>query len=172
MNFQDVTSYVGELRVAMGMQLSFATILARLSAASVLTMLIGWERETKNKPAGLRTHMLVGTGAATFYLIFIEFVLGPLKDAEAIATDPTRIFEGIVTGIGFLGAGAIIQGGSHVRGLTTGAAIWVAGGIGLACGGGYYAIAGAVTFFALIILHGFGWLERRFIGRSDATKFD
>jgi putative Mg2+ transporter-C (MgtC) family protein len=75
-----------------------------------------------------------------------------------------------VTGIGFLGAGAIIQGGRDVRGLTTGAGIWVSGGIGLACGGGYFAIAGVVTAFVLLVLFVAGWFERRMLrdsGESD-----
>jgi len=92
------------------MQLSLDTVLLRLLAATFLGTLIGWERESKNKPAGLRKHMLVGLGSAAFFLISIEFTLGPLKDAEGISPDPTRIFQGIITGIGFLGAGAIIQG--------------------------------------------------------------
>ena len=131
----------------------------RLLAAVVLSMAIGWERERREKPAGLRTHMLVGLGAAAFYLLAIEFVLGGMKDAEDIRPDPMRIFEGVITGIGFLGAGAIIQRGSEVRGLTTGAGIWVAGAIGLACGGGYFVIAGVVTVLAIVILAVVGWLE-------------
>lgn len=110
------------------MQLSLDTVLLRLLAATFLGTLIGWERVSKNKPAGLRKHMLVGLGSAAFFLISIEFTLGPLKDAEGISPDPTRIFQGIITGIGFLGAGAIIQGNEDVTGLTTGAGIWLAGG--------------------------------------------
>ncbi len=152
-----------ELRVALDMQLSVDTIVLRLLAASVLAAAIGLERETKDKPAGLRTHMLVGIGAAAFFLIFVEFALGPLKDAEAISPDPTRVIQGIVTGIGFLGAGAIIQGGGDVKGLTTGAGIWVSGGIGLACGAGYYVIAALVTAFTLLVLYVIGWIGRRYL---------
>jgi len=152
-----------ELRVALDMQLSIDTIVLRLLAASVLAAAIGLERETKDKPAGLRTHMLVGIGAAAFFLIFVEFALGPLKDAEAISPDPTRVIQGIVTGIGFLGAGAIIQGGGNVKGLTTGAGIWVSGGIGLACGAGYYVIAALVTAFTLLVLYVIGCLERKYL---------
>lgn len=143
-------------------QLSFEVVLLRLFLAAVFCMLIGWERERKDKPAGLKTHMLVGIGAASFFLIFIEFALGSLKDAEGISPDPTRVIEGVVSGIGFLGAGAIIQGGNGIRGLTTGAGIWVAGGIGLACGGGYFTIAGVVTAFVLAVLVLAGWAERRY----------
>lgn len=135
-------------------------------------MLIGWEREKKDKPAGLRTHMLIGLGSAAFFLIFIEFTLGPLKDAEGISPDPTRIFQGVVTGIGFLGAGAIIKGGNDVRGLTTGAGIWVSGGIGLACGGGYYVIATIVTIFTLLVLIVVGWVENRVIDSSQTNNLN
>lgn len=160
-----------DLRVSLGMQLSIDTILLRLILASILAMLIGLERETKDKPAGLKTHMLVGIGSAAFFLIFIEFALGPLKDAEGISPDPTRVIQGVVTGIGFLGAGAIIQGGRDVKGLATGAGIWVAGGIGLACGGGYFVIAGIVTVFTLITLSVVGWIERRFL-KGSASRDD
>jgi putative Mg2+ transporter-C (MgtC) family protein len=151
-------------------ELPVQTVLVRLLAASCLTMLIGWEREARAKPAGLKTHMLVGLGSAAFFLIFIEFAMGPLKDAERLSPDPTRLFQGVITGIGFLGAGAIIQGGSGVRGLTTGTGIWIAGAIGLACGAGYYLIAGTVTLFTLIVLIIVGGIERRFMERGTKDE--
>lgn len=149
-------------------QLSLETILIRLSVASILAMLIGWERETKSKPAGLKTHMLIGLGSAAFFLIFTEFALGSLKDTERLSLDPTRLFQGVITGIGFLGAGAIIQGGRGVKGLTTGTGIWIAGAVGLACGAGFFFIAAAVTVFALVVLVVVGWLEQRFMNRGAA----
>jgi putative Mg2+ transporter-C (MgtC) family protein len=151
--------------------LSIETVVARLALATFLAMLIGFEREWHRKPAGLRTHMLVGLGAAAFFLISIEFSLGPLKDAEGLSPDPTRIFQGVIAGIGFLGAGAIIQGRGNVRGLTTGAGIWVAGAVGLASGGGYVVIAVMLTVFTLLILVVAGYLEHRFLddkGSDDA----
>lgn len=141
----------------------------RLLLAALFAMAIGFERERKQKPAGLRTHMLVGIGAAAFFMIFIEFALGPLKDTEKISPEPMRVLEGVITGIGFLGAGAIIQGRGDVRGLTTGAGIWVAGGIGLACGGGYYLLAGQVTAFTVFVLAVLGWVERRW-KRDDGSE--
>jgi putative Mg2+ transporter-C (MgtC) family protein len=152
-----------DLRIALDMQLSIDTIVLRLLAASVLALMIGLERERKDKPAGLKTHMLVGIGSAAFFLIFVEFALGTLKDAEGISPDPTRVIEGIATGIGFLGAGAIIQGSDSVRGLTTGAGIWVSGGIGLACGAGYFVIAALVTVFTLVVLFVVGRIERKYM---------
>lgn len=151
------------------MELSYETILIRLSVATALAMAIGWERERREKPAGLRTHMLVGLGAATFYLVWIEMALGPLKDSENLQPDPTRVFEGVITGIGFLGAGAIIQGRGNVRGLTTGAGIWVAGAIGLACGGGYFAIACIATAFTIVVLALAGIAESRLFHKKGTN---
>lgn len=151
---------IQELRIFADGELSFETIFLRLTLAALFAMALGFEREAKSKPAGLKTHMLVGVGSAAFFMIFVEFALGPLKDAEGISPDPMRVIEGVITGIGFLGAGAIIQGRGDVRGLTTGAGIWVAGGIGLACGGGYFVIAGMVTAFTVFILAVIGWVER------------
>jgi len=134
-------------------------IALRLGLAVVLGMTIGWEREAQDKPAGLRTHMMVALGSATFFIVAIEFVMGPLNDTEGLNLDPTRIIEGVIGGIGFLGAGAIIQGRGNVRGLTTGTSIWVVGAIGLACGGGYYVIAAIVTLLSLFTLLVVGYAE-------------
>jgi putative Mg2+ transporter-C (MgtC) family protein len=143
--------------------LSPETLALRLGAAMGLAGIVGLEREWRSKPAGLRTHMLVGLGAATFYLVAHMLVLGPLNEAEDLRIDPLRIFEGVITGIGFLGAGAIIQGSGDVKGLTTGAGIWVAGAIGLACGAGQIVLAAAVTVLTLVILAVAGFLEHRFM---------
>lgn len=163
----DVLSQIG----ANDPNLSAQMVALRLGAATLLSMVLGWEREMRRRPAGLRTHMMVGLGAAAFYLITIELALGDLRALNNISVDPTRVFEGVITGIGFLGAGAIIQRGGNVVGLTTGAGIWVAGGVGLACGGGYFIVAGLVTAFALIILSVMYLVERRVIHdrRSEAS---
>ncbi len=149
-------------------EVSIDTLALRLGVAAICGLLIGWEREWKARPAGLKTHMLVCIGSAAFFLIFVEFALGALKDAEGISPDPTRVIEGVISGIGFLGAGAFIRGGGDVAGLTTGAGIWVAGAIGLACGGGYFDIAGLVTVFTLLILIVAGWAERHLKARSKS----
>lgn len=152
--------------------LSLQTVALRLGAATLLSMLVGWERELQRRPAGLRTHMMVGLGAAAFYLVTIEFALGELRTLENLRVDPTRIFEGVITGIGFLGAGAIIQRGGNVIGLTTGAGIWVAGAIGLACGGGYFMIAALVTVFSLVVLGIMQFVEIWIIesGKSESAE--
>lgn len=148
-------------------QIPVQEVVLRLLMASVFGMVLGWERERRNKPAGLRTHMMVCLGSAAFFVIALEFLLGPLKDYEDIRPDPMRIIEGVIGGIGFLGAGSIIQARGSVRGLTTGASIWAAGAVGLACGGGYYLVATIVTLIAFIILFAVGLLEHRFFQSSD-----
>jgi len=125
----------------------------RLAVAAALGGAIGFERELRDREAGFRTHMLVCVGSALFTIVsaygFREFLTA---GDQVIRADPTRIAAQIVTGIGFLGAGAIIRQGLSVRGLTTAATLWVAAAIGIAAGAGYYSgavAATAVTLFAL-----------------------
>jgi putative Mg2+ transporter-C (MgtC) family protein len=140
--------------------ISLVEVVLRMTLASVLGALIGWDREAQNKAAGVRTHMLVSLGAAVFILATIEMV--QLTSAEGHAgADPTRVVEGIVTGIGFLGAGQIIQSRASVSGVTTAAGIWVVGSVGVACGGGYYPLAVLTTVFVLVILRVVGAITAR-----------
>ncbi|MFL9815424.1 MgtC/SapB family protein [Stutzerimonas sp. VN223-3] len=117
----------------------------RLLLAAVLGGVLGYEREYKGKAAGLRTHMLVSLGAALFVLV-------PLEGGMPLA-DVSRVMQGIITGIGFLGAGTILKGNSiqDVKGLTTAAGIWLTAAIGVAAGLGHEATAVLTTFFALVI---------------------
>jgi len=121
-------------------------LLLRLSLAIVLGGLIGYEREAAGKPAGLRTHMLVAMGSALFVLV-------PLQ-AGVPLVDMSRVLQGLISGIGFLGAGAIIKLDSEkdVRGLTTAASIWTVAAIGVACGMGRETTAVIATLFGLAIL--------------------
>jgi putative Mg2+ transporter-C (MgtC) family protein len=127
--------------------------LVRLSAACGLGAAIGFEREIRDREAGIRTHLLVSLGAALFTVVseygFHEFLA---SGDNVVRTDPTRIAAQIVTGIGFLGAGAIIREGLSVRGLTTAATLWVVAAIGMACGAGYYWPAAAATALTLLAL--------------------
>ena len=127
--------------------------LARLSLAAVLGGAIGFERELRDREAGLRTHLLVCLGSALFTIVsaygFRDFLT---SGDQVIRADPTRIAAQIVTGIGFLGAGAIIRQGLSVRGLTTAATLWVAAAIGIAAGAGYYPGAVLGTVVTLIAL--------------------
>lgn len=124
----------------------FVRLTLRLSMASILGGIIGYERESKGKAAGMRTHMLVALGSALFVLI-------PLQAGVSIA-DLTRVLQGLVAGIGFLGAGAIIQTDKslNVRGLTTAASIWLTAAIGTAAGMGRESSAVLCTVFAVIVL--------------------
>jgi putative Mg2+ transporter-C (MgtC) family protein len=128
-------------------------VLGRLAAAAALGGMIGFERELREREAGLRTHMLVCIGSALFTIVsaygFREFLTG---NEQVIRADPARIAAQIVVGIGFLGAGAIIRHGLSVRGLTTAATLWVAAAIGLAAGAGYYSAAVFTTAITLVSL--------------------
>ena len=129
-------------------------VLVRLVVAAGLTGAIGLERELRERAAGLRTHMLVGIGAALYGWTDFEF-----SNASGVVFDPTRIAAQIVTGIGFLGAGAIIRQGITVRGLTTAASLWIVAAIGMAAGAGYYSAALIATGIVLVGLGPFRWLE-------------
>lgn len=120
-------------------------MILRLLLATALGAIIGFQRERAKKPAGLRTHVLICLGAATFTIVSI-YGFGATEDTA-------RVAAGVVAGVGFLGAGAIIRGGEGiVAGLTTAATIWSVAGIGLAAGAGLYLIAAVVTALVLIVL--------------------
>lgn len=118
-------------------------MILRILLAAACGSLIGWQREKAHKPAGLRTHMLIAMGAALFTVVSIYVFPG----------DPARISANIVTGIGFLGAGAIIHRTQAVEGLTTAASIWMVAAIGLAAGAGLYIIAPAATIIVFLVLY-------------------
>jgi putative Mg2+ transporter-C (MgtC) family protein len=152
-----------------------AEILTRLLLACVLAALIGLDRELRSKPVGLRTMMLVSLGAAAFSIVVLEMVqtMDDVGRGQArLAMDPSRVVEGIVGGIGFLGAGAIIQGRDRVLGATTGASIWVVGAIGMACGFGFYVHAAIVTGIAMLVLTVLGALEHWMLGPKDEAPLD
>lgn len=129
-------------------------IVLRLLVATALGGLLGYERERQGKSAGVRTHMLVATGAALFVLI--------PQQAGALSADLSRVLQGLIAGVGFLGAGAIIMGNRDVetRGLTTAASIWVTAAIGVAAGMGRESTAVLSTLIALFILSVVPWLYR------------
>lgn len=125
-------------------------LILRLIIAAALGGIIGLERESVHKPAGLRTHMFVAVGAALFTILSVEAI--PEMYPEA-TIDPTRMISAILTGIGFLGAGVIIHKSNHqVEGITTAAGLWMASGIGIATGIGYYVLSVTSVIISLIIL--------------------
>jgi putative Mg2+ transporter-C (MgtC) family protein len=130
-------------------------VVVRLLVAVILGAALGYERERKGKAAGLRTHMLVSLGAALFVLVPLQAGMPP--------ADVSRVIQGIVTGIGFLGAGAIIKvdNDALIKGLTSAANIWLAAAIGIAAGLGQEMIAVFSTVLALFILSALHRMERR-----------
>lgn len=140
---------------------SSGELVLRLALALVFGAFIGWDREAHRKPAGLRTHMMVSLGAASFMLVTMELVRAAASDGQGARPDPTRIIEGVTAGIGFLGGGSIIQSRGSVEGITTAAGLWVVGAIGVACGGGHYVLATTTAIFAFAILAGLAAVERR-----------
>jgi putative Mg2+ transporter-C (MgtC) family protein len=129
----------------------------RLSVAALLAGIIGIDREIRNKTMGLRTLMLVSSGAALFTMLGIELT-GAAR--EYVEIDPARVLQGVVAGIGLIAMGGVMHKDDRVRGATTGASVWVVGSIGAACGLGLYtqaAVATAVAAFIVILL---GTIER------------
>lgn len=128
-----------------------------------LKIAVGLERELRGKAAGLRSHMLVSLGASAFIIMGMHILFATAEGDPSARIDPTRIVEGVIGGIGFLGAGSIIQSRGTVQGITTGASIWIAGSIGVACGLGLFALGGIVTAMALIIMVVLGRFEHEVI---------
>ncbi len=141
------------------------TIAIRLGAALLAGAIIGIDREFRKKPAGLRTHALVSLGSAVVVLATIGASAG---NADAVS----RAVQGIITGIGFLGAGVIMQHEAErrIEGLTTAASIWIAAGLGIACGAGLVELALIALGAILVVLVGGGaierWMERRGMGNE------
>ena len=143
-------------------------VLLRLLLAAALGALLGLEREYRRKPAGLRTNILIGVGSALFAIVSIEI-------GRASST-PDRIAAQIVTGIGFLGAGAILRSRGGIHGLTTAATIWVNAAIGIAAGAGLYAvasIAAGLTLAVLVLLPPLeDYFDRRFTRNDRRSEED
>lgn len=135
----------------------------------ILSGAVGWEREARARTAGLRTHMMVGVGACLFTLLTIVLV-DRFENEDAIRADPIRIIGAVTSGVAFLAAGAIIQSQGTVRGLTTGASLWVAGAIGLACGLGEYALAVLAVAVTLLVLFCVRALETRLFAHRRAER--
>lgn len=169
------------------MQLPIPEIIIRLLIAMFIGGVIGFERQYANRPAGLRTHIMVCMGATIIALIQVEIAMIALKDAQTypalagvVRSDQGRLIAQVVSGIGFLGAGTIIVTKQAVTGLTTAASLWAVAGVGIAVGMGYYAIAicGFVCiFFALTLIKRIihvpsrKKLEIHYIHREETKEF-
>lgn len=139
-------------------------IILKLTLACILGGLIGLERESLNRPAGLRTYTLVCVGATLAMIVSLDMYF---KYYQTVTADPGRIAAQVVSGIGFLGAGTIMREGATVRGLTTAAGLWVVACIGLAVGAGMYVPAIVTTILILFVLIYFVRLERQFSGMRE-----
>jgi putative Mg2+ transporter-C (MgtC) family protein len=137
----------------------------RLVVAAVLGASVGIERELRSHPAGMRTHLLVSVGAAGFTILSIE-------SFEAPGADPARIAAQIVTGIGFLGAGAILKDRGSIKGLTTAASLWVVAAIGMAAGAAAWGVAVTTTVIVLVSLWPLREIERRLFPDTDDSLED
>ncbi len=150
-------------------EITWQVALVRIVISFIIGMLIGIERETHDQPAGLRTHILISIGSTVVMLISI-FIPQTFTDFQN--GDPGRIAAQVVSGIGFLGAGAILKYGADVKGLTTAASIWAMAALGLAVGAGMYVIGligVAVILFALTIMN---WFEKRIFKERTVRKIE
>ena len=134
---------------------------ARLLAALALGAVIGMEREHQRKPAGLRTHMLVSMAACLFILVSQQLASMPFGNEELKRVDPLRLIEAVTAGVAFLAAGVIFTLGGEVRNITTGASMWLAGAIGLACGSGQMPLAAMTAVIVVVVLTLLRLLEHR-----------
>ncbi len=141
------------------MQPGFLNICLRLACAMLVGLVIGTEREYTNRPAGMRTHVLVSLGAC------VVAITGVMLNINYNA-DPGRLAAQVITGVGFLGAGTILREGFHVKGLTTAASLWTVACLGIAAGYGYYSIALAGTLFAFVTLTILEFLQDRLPGKK------
>ncbi len=128
--------------------MNYTEIAVKLGVVILLSGFIGFDRELKHKPAGIKTHIMVGLGSTLFMLVSL-YIYMQYKGTTQV--DPGRIAAQVVTGIGFLGAGSIIQSGGTVTGLTTAASLWAVAGIGLAVGAGMYPLAVMATAAILVV---------------------
>ena len=141
--------------------LPFSVIAARIALAALLGGRVGFEREWRARPAGLRTHILVCIAAAIVAVLSIEITHSSYFDGDNVRIDPIRLIEAVTAGVAFLAAGLIVFAKGEVHGLTTGAGMWLAGAIGLACGLGFWSIAIYATLLALIVLVLLRLVERK-----------
>lgn len=138
-------------------------IATRLGLAVIFGAVIGIERELRERSAGLRTHMLTALAAALFTVVTFEIYFAFQGSKSGGNLDPLRIMEAVTTGVSFLAAGVIIRGRGEVRGLTTGASIWLAGAVGVACGAGLYSIAAIAVVLSVVILAVLRLVETRWL---------
>lgn len=157
-----------EIETAAPQALEFLQIFLRLLCAMTVGTVIGTEREYSNRPAGMRTHILVALGACTVMvtgqMIFFEC------SALGSYPDPTRLPAQVISGVGFLGAGTILRQGANVKGLTTAASLWAVACLGIAAGAGYYGVVALGTVFLFVTLTIFEVLQNHLMGPESGLR--
>jgi len=153
---------------APGSALAYLEVVLRLVLASGLAAVLGWDREERNRPAGLRTYMMVALASAVFTVLTFEIYETSQQGQGNSNSDPIRIIEAVTAGVAFLAAGTIIQGRGKVVGITTGAGMWMAGALGVACGAGHYVLALLAALMSFIILRLAGLLQTN--GANSGAK--
>jgi putative Mg2+ transporter-C (MgtC) family protein len=148
--------------------ISETQIVLRILLGAVLGAVIGFERERDNQPAGLRTHMILVIGATLAMVLSIN--LGYLFARPGTPADPARLAAQVISGIGFLGAGAILRYGFNVKGLTTATSLWTMAIVGLAVGAGYYLVSVVTTALMLLVLGLLNVIENRFV-RTSVSRY-
>lgn len=142
----------------------------RLGSAALMGGIIGIDREARDRPAGLRTHMMTAMAASIFTVLTLELYATFAAENPDSNADPIRIIEAVTAGVAFLAAGAIIQARGQVKGLTTGAGMWLAGALGVACGTENYLVALVGLFLATVILVAIRPLEAHFSTGKDKSS--
>jgi putative Mg2+ transporter-C (MgtC) family protein len=142
-------------------RIGYPVIFARFVGAILLGGIIGFERQAKNRPAGLKTHILVALAAAVFAIISVESIHTAGMDSDNFKPDPLRVVEAVTAGVAFLAAGTIVLSRGEVQGITTGASLWLAGAIGLCLGFGHWVIGFAAVVAGIAILFLVGFMEDR-----------
>jgi putative Mg2+ transporter-C (MgtC) family protein len=142
-------------------RIGYPVIFARFVGAILLGGIIGFEREAKNRPAGLKTHIMVALAAAVFSIISIEAIHTAALASDNFKPDPLRVIEAVTAGVAFLAAGTIVLSRGEIHGITTGASLWLAGAIGLCLGFGHWVVGFAAVVAGISILFVVGKMEDR-----------
>jgi len=145
------------------MTLSLTEFCLRALVAVLLGLLVGIDREIKRKPMGARVYMLVALGSCAYMMTALNFMFSPMTIGDAsLSIDPTKIIDGVIGAIGFLGAGAILSQTrkGKVKGISTGAGVWAVGAVGISCAFGHFAEATFIAILALAILSVTEWFEK------------
>lgn len=143
-------------------RIGYPVIFARFVGAIILGAVIGFERESKNRPAGLKTHIMVALAAAVFAVVALESIYIRGLSDENVQVDPLRVIEAVTAGVAFLAAGTIVLSRGEIHGITTGTSLWLAGAAGVSLGFGQWIIGFGAVLAGIAILYCLGFIERRF----------